>query len=92
MDATHMMMVLNASVDAGITDFAMIHDDFGTHACHIDDFHKIIREEFVKLHSQNVLDVFYNELTERYNVKLPNLPAQGSLDLNGVLTSPFFFG
>jgi DNA-directed RNA polymerase len=92
MDATHMMMVLNASVEAGITDFAMIHDDFGTHACHIDDFHKIIREEFVRLHSQNVLEVFYNELTERYNVKLPNLPAQGSLDLNEVLTSPFFFG
>lgn len=92
MDATHMMLVLNASLDAGIEHFAMIHDDFGTHACDIDTFHAIIREQFVALHSQNVLHGFAAELTDRYQAKLPTAPRMGALDLSDVIRSPFFFG
>jgi DNA-directed RNA polymerase len=92
-DATHMMMCINAGVQAGITSFAMIHDDFGTHACHIDEWHRIIREEFIRLHTDfDVLAAFKAEHEARHSIELPDLPAKGSLDLAGVAESPYFFG
>jgi DNA-directed RNA polymerase len=92
-DACHMQMCVNAGLDAGITDFAMIHDDFGVHACHVPKWHTIIREQFVRLHSDNdVLQQFKDEHEQRLGIDLPDLPARGSLDLQGVLASPYFFG
>lgn len=92
-DATHMMMCINAGVAAGITSFAMIHDDFGVHACHIDQWHKIIREQFVKLHTEHdLLQSFKDEQMSRTGLELPELPARGTLDLTNVLKSPYFFG
>jgi DNA-directed RNA polymerase len=92
-DATHMHMVLNAGVAAGLDSFAMIHDDFGTHACDIDVWHGIIRSTFVQLHEQHdVLADFKQVHEERHGVQLPSLPPRGSLDLRGVLASDFFFG
>lgn len=92
-DATHMMMCVDAGVEAGITSFAMIHDDFGVHACHVDEWHEIIRREFYKLHTQHsVLENFKRELEESTGLELPEVPASGSLDLSKVLESPYFFG
>lgn len=92
-DSTHMHMVVDAAVAEGITHFAMIHDDFGTHACYIDRFQEIIREQFVKLHSgKPVLLDFKEQQEARYNIQLPDLPPFGDLDLEQVLDSPFFFG
>lgn len=92
-DATHMMMVIIAAVKAGISSFAMIHDDFGVHACDTVKFHKIIREEFVKLHTNfDVLAEFKRQHEELYDIDLPDLPPKGDLDLTEVLNSPFFFG
>ena len=92
MDASHMMLVLNASVQRGLTSFAMIHDDFGTHACHIDEFHTIIRDTFVDMYSTDILQNFADQLAEKYSVKLPNRPAMGTLDLTKVKDAAFFFG
>lgn len=91
-DATHMMMVINASVEAGISSFAMIHDDFGVHVCHVDDFHRIIREEFVRLHSIDLLRSFKEQHEDQFDVVLPDLPPTGELDIAEVLQSPYFFG
>jgi DNA-directed RNA polymerase len=91
-DATHMMMVINASVAAGINSFAMIHDDFGVHACHVSKFHRIIREEFVRLHSSDLLRSFKEQHEEQFGVTLPDLPPVGDLDIGEVLQSPYFFG
>lgn len=92
-DSTHMHMVVAAAVEEGMTHFAMIHDDFGTHACHIERFQEIIREQFVKLHSETrILDDLKAQHEERYGVELPDVPPYGSLDLKEVIRSPFFFG
>lgn len=92
-DAAHMMMCVNAGVRAGITDFAMIHDDFGVHACHVAEWHRIIREEFHRLHTEHdVLREFKKEHEERLGISLPEVPPRGDLDLSGVLDSPYFFG
>ncbi|SEN68254.1 DNA-directed RNA polymerase [Pseudorhodobacter antarcticus] len=92
-DACHMQMCLNAGAEAGITSFAMIHDDFGVHACDIKQWHRIIREQFVKLHGDHdVLADFKIAHEERHGITLPALPARGTLQIEDVLKSEFFFG
>lgn len=92
-DATHMQMCLLAGVEAGYTSFAMIHDDFGVHACDTAGWQRIIQEQFVKLYEENdPLAEFKRVHEERHDIELPPLPPRGNLDIRAVLTSPFFFG
>lgn len=92
-DACHMMMTLNACVDLGITDFAMIHDDFGTHACDAHKMQAAIRETFVALHSeQDILADFKAAHEDRHDIELPVLPERGTLSLEAVRQSEYFFG
>ncbi len=92
-DATHMMMVVNAGLEQGIDHFAMIHDDFGTHACDIDKFQQIIRRTFVTLHTDHDPLADFKERHETdHEITLPPLPERGTLDLQDVVSSPYFFG
>ena len=92
-DATHLMMAVNAGVAAGIDSFAMIHDDFGVHACDTVLWHRIIRETFVELHASNdLLRSFKDQHEEAFDVELPELPPTGTLDIRAVTDSPYFFG
>jgi len=89
-DATHMQMCIEAGAAEGMTHFWMIHDDFGVHACDTERWHGIIREQFVKLHTEfNPLQVFKDAHEELVDVELP---PSGDLDLSQVLESPYFFG
>jgi len=50
---------------------------------------KIIREQFINLHSQPLLEELYATFTRLYpNVQFPPLPKKGTLDLNRVLDAP----
>lgn len=92
-DATHMHMCVDAGAEEGLTSFAMIHDDFGVHACDTQRWHGIIREQFVKLYEDNdPLAEFKRVHEERHDIELPALPPRGDLDIREVLNSPFFFG
>lgn len=92
-DATHLMMCVNAGTEYGIEDFAMIHDDFGVHACQIDAWHSIIREQFITLHTElDVLASFKAVHEARHEITLPALPARGRLDINAVRHAAYFFG
>lgn len=52
--------------------FSMIHDSFGTHAEDMNDLTKSLREAFIELHSQNILEEFRNFM-ESYVNKIPKL-------------------
>ena len=92
-DAAHMHMVVAAGVEEGITHFAMIHDDFGVHACHAERWGEIIREQFVKLHTDTHILADFKEQQELVTgIELPELPEDGTLDLEDVKKSPYFFG
>jgi DNA-directed RNA polymerase, mitochondrial len=92
-DASHLVATINRASDLGITDIAAIHDDYGTYACDSAVFARVIRETFVEQYSTNVLLDLHTELSSRYpEVELPLPPAYGSLDITGVLDSPYFFG
>lgn len=65
LDATHMFLTALASAEAGIT-FASVHDCFWTHAASVDTMNQLIREQFVAMHSQPILDKLRSEFLQRY--------------------------
>jgi len=87
LDAAHLHRVTAKAKTRGIDSLAMIHDDYGTHAADAQALFHLIREEFVLMYNEH--DPL-EELRTKYP-RLPVPPAKGSLDLNGVLKSDFFF-
>ncbi len=87
MDASHLHLCTLAAAEAGIESLAMIHDDYGTHAADADKLFQLIRQSFHRMYTENdpIQDLYL-----RYP-GLPEPPSKGSLDLDEVLVSEFFF-
>lgn len=89
LDATHMMMCIEEAGKHGISDFAMIHDDFGVHAADSAVFHEIIRREFFNLYTKNnPLHSFYEQY-RKTGISEP--PSFGCYDIGDVLKSDYIF-
>lgn len=86
LDASHLIRVVNAAASEGITSIAVVHDSFGSLAPQARELHRIIRTQFVKLYSQDVLA----ELRDAAGSSEP-ISAKGSLDPWGVLDSEYAF-
>jgi DNA-directed RNA polymerase len=92
MDAAHMMLTVYRLYAEGLRHFAMVHDSFGVHACDIDLLNRALREEFVRIYSEPVLQNFLNEQRKAHpDIELPDPPAPGNLDIREVISSPYFF-
>jgi DNA-directed RNA polymerase len=65
LDATHMLMTALACNEKKLT-FASVHDSFWTHACDVEVMNKIIRDQFIQLHEQPIMENLRNEFIERY--------------------------
>lgn len=94
MDACHLMLTMHRAFAKGVRSFAVIHDDYGTHACDIDALHEAIREAFIELYAtNNPLSEFKvcNEL-QKVGIVLPPLPEVGKLNIHEVIDSEYFFG
>ncbi len=94
LDSAHLQRTVNAAHEAGMRSFSFIHDSFGTHAGNAPGLADILREEFVRMYSETcVLSDFRDYLAEQLSTPemLPPLPQKGTLDLQLVLESPFFF-
>lgn len=89
-DGTHMAMAVTETAKACDTDFALIHDDFGVHACDTEFFRGVIQKTFVELHTEH--DMMQDFIDAHAAHELPPMPEKGTLDLNQVLESPYFFG
>ncbi|WFC97261.1 DNA-directed RNA polymerase [Malassezia brasiliensis] len=71
LDATHMILTALECQAAGLV-FASVHDSYWTHACDIETMSDVIRDTFVRLHSQDILVRLRNEFLERYKgYKIP---------------------
>ena len=86
MDSTHMIMTILAT---DLTSYAMIHDDFGTHAGNIPHLYTKIRETFHQLYTEHCP---LTEWAEQLDVDVETLPEKGEYDLDEVLTADYFFG
>ncbi|GFF76308.1 DNA-directed RNA polymerase, mitochondrial [Aspergillus lentulus] len=69
LDATHMIMSANACNQAGLT-FSAVHDSFWTHACDVDSMNQILREAFVRMHSDDIIRRLASEFQVRYGQNL----------------------
>ena len=85
LDASHLTMVGLEMKRLGY-DILAIHDSFGTHPSDVDEMHRVIREQFVKLYQNDVLADFLWAVGAEGEV-----PMKGQLDLDQTLTSEFFF-
>ncbi|CAI3971398.1 RNA polymerase [Variovorax phage VAC_51] len=86
MDAAHATLTALMMKHKGYA-FVSIHDSFGTHPCHVDDMHIIIREEFVDMYEKR--DVLLDFLWEVGGTG--EVPKRGNLDLSKIKRSEFFF-
>ena len=96
LDASHLMLTVLRAKNEGINDFLLIHDSFSTHACNTSLWSLIIRDEFVKMYSQNdVFGQFYHtvleQISEEHRERVPAPPLVGELDLSEVLLSDYAF-
>jgi DNA-directed RNA polymerase len=91
LDACHLRMAVMKGLNHGVTDFGMVHDSFGTHAANMPRFLRdCVKPAFIELYQHDVLGIMRDDLVG-LGLKVPNLPERGSLDLQGVIESEFFF-
>ena len=92
-DSAHMMKTALACHEAGLT-FAGVHDSFWTHAGDVPEMSRHIREKFIELHSEPLLEMLYEELKEKYPEvahEIPPPPPMGNMDIKQVKDSVYFF-
>ena len=66
LDATHMILTALQCNEVGLS-FAAVHDSFWTHATDVDTMNKVIRESFVRLHSEDIIGRLAAEFATRYH-------------------------
>jgi DNA-directed RNA polymerase len=97
MDSAHLMATVNLGTNEGIQDWSVIHDSFGTHAGKVSLLNATLREAFVHQYSTDWLGRFREEVAEQvaaagvHDFDLPEVPAKGTLDIEQVRHSQFFF-
>lgn len=91
LDATHMMLTAMECHRLGIP-FASTHDCFWTTAANATTLSRVLREQFVRLHSLPILENLYAEWKSLYpKAKLRPPPPPGDFDINNVLTARYTF-
>jgi len=93
LDASHLMMTVNALAQRGIIDIVTVHDSFATHANDVDILSLTLRQAFVALHKKEILPElcqFWEEVFGVEQKKIPYVDRDG-FDLNEVLKSEYFF-
>ncbi|CAG9461105.1 unnamed protein product [Pedinophyceae sp. YPF-701] len=93
LDSSHMMRTAVECNRLGI-EFAAVHDSFWTHAADVDSMSRVLRDEFVALHSEPLLEQLVEQLAKQVPAgadALPPIPPRGELDLDSVRGSTYFF-
>jgi DNA-directed RNA polymerase len=71
LDATHMILSAIACQHHGLN-FDAVHDSYWTHACDVDTMNALLRQQFITLHTQPLMENLRNEFIERYHgYKMP---------------------
>jgi len=93
MDAAAMTKTINTCKQQGIRHFAMVHDSYGTHSSEMPRLSDVLRQEFVQMYTEHdVLTMLRQHAIVTLGTEdVPTPPSQGSLDINNVLKSQYFF-
>ncbi|KAJ1951814.1 DNA-directed RNA polymerase, partial [Linderina pennispora] len=65
LDASHMILSAIECKKADLV-FASVHDSYWTHACDVDKMNLILRDQFVQLHTRDIMGSLKSEFEERY--------------------------
>lgn len=90
-DASHMHFFLARCREEGLTQLALVHDDYGCAARDVAKLHRIIRETFVAMYTDQDPLAEFKAFHECETLLLPDIPPAGNLDLTQVLQSRYFF-
>lgn len=91
LDSSHMLLTALEMDRRGLT-FSAVHDSFWTHACDIDEMNAALREVFVQLYDQPLLERLKESWELRYpDLEFPPLPKRGELTLEEVKKAKYFF-
>ena len=91
LDAAALVLAVTAAIGYGIRSFAMVHDSYGTLAADVPLMRKATREGFVTLYTKDVIAELHEQWQRQTSEELPESPKQGSLNLQDVLKSTYFF-
>lgn len=93
LDAACLMIYLLKCKEANINSVMSVHDCYGTLAPDCDKSAQFLREAFVEIYRQPILENFTEDVTQvlEEDVELPEMPKKGSLDIEEVLKSDYFF-
>jgi len=93
LDASHLMMTVNALAQRGINDIVTVHDSFATHANDVGILSMTLREAFVALHKNEILLELTEFFEDAFGVKQKKIPYvdKEGFDLDEVLKSEYFF-
>lgn len=80
LDATHMILTALQCNKNGLT-FAAVHDSFWTHACDVDTMNGIIRDAFIRMHSDDIVNRLRSEFITRHkgSLQLVHINSNSSL-------------
>lgn len=65
LDATHMILSALKCNEVGLT-FAAVHDSFWTHAVDVEVMNRILRDAFIRMHSEDIIGRLAAEFAVRY--------------------------
>lgn len=94
LDAACLMLYLIKCKKAGINSIMSVHDCYGTHATDTELSARFLREAFVEIYRQPILENFTEDIlatVDTDDTELPEIPPKGGLDIEEVLNSDYFF-
>jgi DNA-directed RNA polymerase len=90
-DASHMMFTALECRKQGL-DFAAVHDSYWSHAEKMDQLNMILRDQFVDLHQQPLLENLLQGCREAHpGLTFPDPPQTGMFDISLARQSAYFF-
>lgn len=94
-DAAHLQLTVVRAREAGVEDFAVIHDSFGTHAADAQLLFAAVRGAMVEMYETvDVIETFRQDAMAQLvgvTAELPECPPKGTLDLNLINQSLYCF-
>ena len=93
LDAANVHLALEKSHAKGLKNFTTIHDCFGSTAADIENFIDCVKQSFVEMYTDNVLDNLYDQAVQQLDKprRLPTPPDPGDFNICEVLLAPYVF-
>ena len=86
-------LTVNSGKNFGVSNWMTVHDSYGTTAGESQGLYDCLRQCTVRLFSDNLLEIFKNQVESMLpsTQRLPEVPSLGTMDIQDVLRSKYYF-